>query len=178
MGFFIMQYIYRNRYLVVIVGDVYVYKYEKGKFNQPFLSYHAKKTFIGESSVCEITELSGAADYNSDFDGNSILPECQDNENVYISGLESSNFNTNDKLIDYISLMGNNMSPYTFAIGENYPYFVSTRYKYFENDKIEEATLLNATIASLDRFDFHLGKCGVDFFQNVRAYSNTYLLAT
>ena len=39
---YIMQYNYRSRYLVVINGDVCVYKYEKGKFGQPFLSFRPK----------------------------------------------------------------------------------------------------------------------------------------
>ena len=42
MDIYIMQYKYRSRYLVVIDGDVYVYKYEKGKFGQPFLSFGPK----------------------------------------------------------------------------------------------------------------------------------------
>ena len=41
--------------------------------------------------------------------------------------------------------MGNNMVPYTFAIGEKYTYFMSTDYKFIENNKIEEGALLNAT---------------------------------
>ena len=57
-----MQYNYRNRYLVVKDGDVYVYKNEKYKFDKPFLSFKPKHVFIGESKVCEMTEFSGAAD--------------------------------------------------------------------------------------------------------------------
>ena len=34
-----MQYIYRNRDLVIIDGDVYVYNYEKYKFDKPFLPF-------------------------------------------------------------------------------------------------------------------------------------------
>ena len=50
---------------------------------------------------------------NPNFDGNTILVECEDNEFVYISVLETFEFKTDDKLIDYIFLMGNNMIPYT-----------------------------------------------------------------
>ena len=42
MDIYIMQHNYRNKYLVVINGDVYVYKYEKCKFDQPFLSFQPK----------------------------------------------------------------------------------------------------------------------------------------
>ena len=38
-----------------------------------------------------MTEFSRADD-SSDFDGNTILPECEDNECVYISGSEISKF--------------------------------------------------------------------------------------
>ena len=38
-----------------------------------------------------MTEFSGAGD-SSDFDGNTILLECGDNEYVYISGFENSKF--------------------------------------------------------------------------------------
>ena len=145
---------------------MYVYKYEKGEFEQPFLSLQPKHIFIGKSKVCEMTEFCEAND-NSDFDGNTILLECQDIEYVYISGHEIFKFKTDDKIIDYISIMDNNLCPYTFAIGDKYTYFKSTRYNFIENDKIEERTLLNATNDSLDPFDYHLGKSGVDSFKTI-----------
>ena len=61
--------------------------------------------------------------------------------------------------------MGNNMVPYTFAIGEKYTYFIPTLYKFIENDKIEERTLLNATNDCSDPFDYHLEKCGIESFK-------------
>ena len=62
MDLYIMQDNYRNRYLVVIDGDVYVYKYDKYNFDPPFLSFKPKHVFIGKSKVCEMTEFSGAVD--------------------------------------------------------------------------------------------------------------------
>ena len=47
-----IQYNYRSKYLVVRDGDVYVYKYEKCIFDQPFFSFHAKTIFIGKSKTC------------------------------------------------------------------------------------------------------------------------------
>ena len=93
--------------------------------------------------------------------------ECWDNEYVYISGLEIFNFKTDDRIVDYISLMGNNMIPYAIILGENYTYFLYYRHNFIENDKIEEGTLLNATNNSLDPFDYHLNKCDVDSFKKV-----------
>ena len=37
LDIFMMQYNYQSKYLVIIDGNVYVYKYEKTKFDQPFL---------------------------------------------------------------------------------------------------------------------------------------------
>ena len=166
MDIFIMQYNYRNRYLVTIDGDVYVYKYDKCNFDQPFLSLKPKHIFNGKSKICAMTEFSGAND-SSDFDGNTILLECGDNEYLYISGHEIFKFKTDDKIIDYISLMGNNMVPYAIIFGEKYTYFLYHRYKFIENDKIEESTLLNATDNSLDPFDCHLENCGIDSFKKL-----------
>ena len=106
-----MQYNYLSKYLVVIIENTYVsvYKYEKYKFDQPFLSFQAKNIFIGISKICSMTEFSGALK-NSNFDGNTILLECEDSKYVHTSGLEIFEFITSDKVIDYISLMGNNMT--------------------------------------------------------------------
>ena len=74
----------------------------------------------------------------SNFAGNTILLEYENSKYVCISALEFFEFRTSDKIIDYISLMGNNMTPYVFAVGSRYTYFISTRYKFNEKDKIEE----------------------------------------
>ena len=59
MDIFILQNNYRSKHLVVINVDVYVYKHEKFKFNQPFLSFQPKYNFIGRSKICELTEFLG-----------------------------------------------------------------------------------------------------------------------
>ena len=63
--------------------------------------------------------------------------------------------------------MGDNMTPYTFAVGEKYTYFISEHYKFIKNDKIEEGILLNATNNNLDPYNYHLDKCGVDSFKKL-----------
>ena len=65
-----------------------------------------------------MTEFSGASD-KIDFDGNTLLLECENNEYVYFSGLEIFQFKM-DNFLDSIYLMGNNMISYTSAFGENY----------------------------------------------------------
>ena len=167
MGTFIMQYKYRYRYLVVIDGDMYVYKYEKCKFNQPFISFQPKDIFMGKSKVCAMTEFSGAADNSSDFDGNTLLLQCENNEYAYISGLEIFKIRTDDKIKDYISLMGNNMIHYAIIIGEKYRYFSYNRYNFLKNDKIEERILLNATNNSSEPYDYHVENCVKDAFKKL-----------
>ena len=165
-----MHYNRENKYLVVIIDTiVYIYKNKICKFDPPLFTFQTKKTknvFIGKSKVCSMTEFSGARD-EIGFDGNTLLLECEDNEYIYISGLEITKFKIDDKIIDYISLMGNNMIVYAIMIGERYTYFLYHRYKFIENDKIEEGTLLNATNTSLDPYDYHLEKCGIDSFKNL-----------
>ena len=46
--------------------------------------------------------------------------------------------------------MGNNMIPYAIILGEKFTFFLYNRYKFIENNKIEEGTFLNATNTSLD----------------------------
>ena len=165
MDIFIMHYNYQNKYLVLIIDTtVYVYKNKICKFDPSLFTFQAKNIFIGKSKVCPMTEFSGAASNSSEFDGNTLLIECENNEYVYISGLEITKFKTDDTIIDYISLMGNNMLPHAIMIGERYTYFLYHRYKFIENDKIEEVTLLNATNNSLDPYEYHLEKCGIDSF--------------
>ena len=106
-----------------------------------------------------MTEFSGAGD-EIDFDGNTLLIECEKNEYVSFSGLEIFQFKTGDKNIDYISLMGNNIIPYPIIIGEKYTCFLYNRYKFIENDKNEDGTSLNVSNNSLDPYDYDVEKCG------------------
>ena len=163
MDIYMIQHNYQSKYLVMVNENTHVsvYKYERCKFGQPVVFFKAKNIFIGQSKVCAMIEMSGALD-NQHFEGNTILLECEDSKYVYISGLEIFEFRTNDKIIDYISLMGNNMIPYTIAVGERYTYFISSHCKFIENDKIQEGTLLNSSNDSLDPYDYHLSRNGLD----------------
>ena len=60
------------------------------------------------------------------------------------------------------------MCPYAIMVGEKYTYLISYYFKFNENDKIEEGTLLSATNNNLDSFLHHLGKCGVYSFQKLK----------
>ena len=141
-----------------------VYKYEKYIFDQPFFFFQAKKKFVVKSKFCAGTRFSRALD-NSKFDGNTILLKCEDSKYVYISGLEIFEFRTDDKILDYISLMGKCMTPHSFVVREKLIYFKLTHYKFIENDKIEEGTLLNLSNNSFDPYDYHISKNGLDCFK-------------
>ena len=80
---------------------------------------------------CNMTEFSGADDKEV-FNGNTVLLKIGEINNkhryMYIGGDMVCSFLTNDKSYKYISNMGNNLTPYSIAIGwENIchltPYF-------------------------------------------------------
>ena len=73
---------------------MYVYKYDKYKFDKPFLSFKPKHVFIGKAKVCQMTEFCGAV--NRDFEGNTFLLEVEDRKHVQISNLEITGFRTDD----------------------------------------------------------------------------------
>ena len=121
-----------------------------------------KHIFIGKSKDCEMTEFSVAVNNDSDFEGNTNLLEVECRKYNHISGLEITEFETTDKVIDCKSLMSNNMVPYTIIVREKITCFFYNLYKFFENNKIEAGTLLNATNTTLDPYDYHGEKCGLD----------------
>ena len=54
------------------------------------------------------------------------------------------------------------MIPYLIVVGEKSTYFLHNCYKFIENDKIEERSLLNIRDGSLDPYDYPVEKCGID----------------
>ena len=91
------------------------------------------RTFLGKSEVCGMTLMSGALD-KSVFDGITILlkrsAENDKHRYVYFGRDMICSFLTNDKIYKYISNMGNNLTPYSIAIGEENIYFVSPLFNF------------------------------------------------
>ena len=56
---------------------------------------------------------------------------------------------------------------YAIILGEKNTYFLYHRYKFIETDKVEEGILLDATNDSLDLYDYHVEKCGIDAFKKL-----------
>ena len=76
--------------------------------------------FLGKSQLCDMTLFSGSEDKEV-FDGNTILLKISEENNktryVYIGGDMLCSFLTDDRIYKYISNMGNNLTPYSIAIG-------------------------------------------------------------
>ena len=65
------------------------------------------------------------------------------NKYVYIGGDMVCSFLTSDNIYEYISNMGRNLSPYSFAIGKENYYLLTPNYKYIKKDKIDYNAILD-----------------------------------
>ena len=127
-------------------GWVKVQKFEGGSLDENIIyTVNPMKTFLGKSQRCSITALSGAYDKGC-FDGNTILlkvsVENGKNKYVYIGGDMVCSFMTSDNIYEYISNMGNNLSPYSIATGEKNYYLLAPNFSCIKKDKIDYNTLL------------------------------------
>ena len=104
------------------------------------------ETFIGISQLCDMTEFSGAKDKEV-FDGNTILLEIGKENNkhkfVYIGGDMVCSFLTCDRIYEYISNMGNNLIPYSVAMGWDNYYLLAPNFKFIKKDKIDYNTIMD-----------------------------------
>ena len=64
--------------------------------------------------------------------------------------------------------MDNNMNPTAIAVGVKHTYFLSDQYKFIENNKIVQGTLLNSPNHSVDPYDYHVLKCSENIFSKKR----------
>ena len=91
------------------------------------------ETFLGKSQSCSMTASSGAFDEVC-FDGNTILLkiaiENGKNKYVYIGGDMVCSFLTSDNIYEYVSNMGNNLSPYSVATGEEKYYLSAPNFSF------------------------------------------------
>ena len=140
-----MNHTYRSCFLVTNNNDgnemkmqdlptvhiVNIYKYDKCNFGEAFLLLKPSKIFIEESRMCRMPETSeacGGFDFNGnttsvgsdDTGNNKSLSMRGDNTITSISGKNINKFTTEDKLIDFLSLMSYNMTSTVIAVGENF----------------------------------------------------------
>ena len=129
--------------------------------------------FLGKSESCLLTAISGAFD-KPVFDGNTILLKISE-ENIkhrylYIEGDMVCSFLTNDKLYNYTSNMGNNLTPYSIAIGEENIYFLTPDFESIKRENIKNIKLLEKIENFVDLFDYRDSNCRKDSFKKIRTY--------
>ena len=122
-------------------GRVRVQKFEDVSEDKNII-YEANpiETFIGKSQLCDITEFSGAED-KAVFNGNTILVQIGIENNkyryAYIGGDMVCSFLTNDRIYKYISNMGNNLTPYSIAIGWENIYFLTPYFRVIKKENVD-----------------------------------------
>jgi hypothetical protein len=110
-----------------LIDDKYykIYKYIK-----LVRSFQAKKVFIGESPKNETTEYSGG--HGPELDGNSILlylgNNYLDNNTYLFIGQNIYSFTTEKEIVKFVSHVGNNDSPYPYAIDNEDNYYFLIEY--------------------------------------------------
>ena len=128
-------------------GWVKVQKFEDESLAENIIyTVNPMETFLGKTQRCTMTALSGAFDKGC-FDGNTILLkvgiENGKNRYLYIGGDMVCSFLTSDSIYKYVSNMGNNLSPYSFATGEKNYYLLAPNFSFIKKDKIDYKTILD-----------------------------------
>jgi len=106
---------------------------DKKFFNKLISEYEPIEIFIGKSKVNEMTTFSGG--YGDKWNGNSILlrinPLNQNDDKFHYVhiGTVVFEFMTDEKIIKYVSSVGNNCVPYPYAESENWCYCMSEQCK-------------------------------------------------
>ena len=105
---------YGRPYKVIInsnkISSVSVYKNDT---NELLFDKKVNTIFIGKSPLNKMTKFSGG--HGKNFDGNSFLLEL-DNFTYQHIGRDIFTFNSYNKIIEYVSPVGNNDVPYPYAI--------------------------------------------------------------
>ena len=128
-------------------GCVKVHKFEDiSNDENTIYSVKPMRIILGKSQVYNMTMFSGAFDKKV-FDGNTILLKVSEengkHKNVYIGGDKVCSFMTSDNIYDYISNMGNNLSPYSVATGGENHYLLTPNFIFIKKDKIDYDTTLD-----------------------------------
>ena len=99
------------------------------------------QVLLGKSEVCDMTIMSGALN-KSVFDGYTILLDMgEENDKhrfIKIGGDMICSFLTDDNIHKYISYMGNNLTPYSIAIGDQIIYILTPHFKLIKRHRIDD----------------------------------------
>ena len=128
-------------------GWIKVQKFKDGSLDERIRdTVNPMETFLGKSQSCSKTALSGAFN-KACFDGNTILLKVSiengKHKYVYIGGDMVCSFMTSDIIYEYVSNMGNNLSPYSVATGSENYYLLAPNFSFIKKDKIDYDTILN-----------------------------------
>ena len=129
-----------------INGFVQVQQFENESLDENILyTVNPIETFLGKSQRCSMTALSGAFD-KACFDGNTILLkigiENGKNKYLFLGGDMICSFLTSDNIYEYVSNMGNNLSPFIVATGEENYCLLAPNFSFIKKDKIDYDTIL------------------------------------
>ena len=89
---------------------------------------------------------------------------------VYIGRGTICSFLTNVSIYKYISNLGNNLTPYSIAIGEENIQFLTPQFKFIKREKIDDNELLKTNKSNVDLFIYHVPNCGKYSFKKLRKY--------
>jgi hypothetical protein len=124
---------YNRPFLVSIVNkNVTIYKIpsekidynkpiEKSDYTQHVSSFTPQEIFIGKSPKIPMTVYSGG--FGKAFDGNTILLKINDKKYIFISNKIYS-FTPYAKIVRFVSPLGNNDVPYSYAVDINNNYYL------------------------------------------------------
>ena len=129
------------------------------------------ETFLGKCQKCEMIALSGAFDQMV-FDGNTILfkvaKENNETSYVYFGGDMIGSFLTDDSIYNYDSNMGNDLIPYSMAIGDKNVYFLTPHFKFISKALIDDDNLTKTDEDIDDLFDYLLSNCEKNTFEKLQ----------
>ncbi len=139
-------------YINKINNKVYIYKKnteESNIYDNLIASYNPIKVFIGNSPLIPSTEFSGG--YGSEFDGNAILLKINTNQYIYI-GISIYSFTSKSEIVSFVSPIGNNDVPYTYAIDSEENYYLLVD----QNEFIDNGILkIDDVSQRIDPYDYY-----------------------
>ena len=129
--------------------------------------------FLGKSESCMMTAYSRA--FNKPvFDGNTLLLKISEETNkhryIYVKGNLVCSFLTNDKIYKYISNKGNNLIPYSIAIGEENVYFLNPDFKLIKRENNKNNKSMGKNVNFVDLFDYRDSNCRKGSFKKLGIY--------
>ena len=145
MKHYVIQHNYRRRYIVVVSDketliNVVVYNFQLDKLCYEIVDVKPIGIMLGNSCDNDMTQFSGARN-DECWNANTNLLQLEENKYMFI-GEQIYTFTTQgDKIIKYISNMGNNFCSYPIAYGEKNIYLLAKE-ENLSHDKITDKEIL------------------------------------